>query len=392
MPSDRNTPSEHALESRLQKAAALKKQMEWLSRQLGGCGTPEPAGNREEEKLFFRDDGDDARTDNRRGNRAGTLHESAAPYHVSAPASLPPDFPSDDVTLELPPSKRSGMSVAGYESMEAVAARPAFVRRTIRRSMYVANDDSGMAGAAPAPALFPDPSGGPLKFDASFVACVTNYLLAGMAFRAISRLLEMESGLVVSETALRGLVLAAAETVAPVYAAMTVQTIPDWTNLRRMFEEAKTGGDWIADGFLQKIHALRELEVHARIRADRLGGAPEDLYRERRAARTESARIAASFFDQCREALPVQNPQSPLAAAIRCALEHECTLSEFLHDPALELSRTISETPADEPFAVLAVCADECRMHGVPFRAWLENTIVRLKQPVPPPFKELFPH
>ena len=394
MQSDRNTPSEHALESRLQRGAALKKQMEWLSRQLGGCGAPEPtepdAGDGDE--LAFQENADDARTDGRQGIRGGTLHEPAAPYHVSAPASVPEDFPADDVTLELPPSERGRMSVAGYETMEALAARPAFVRRTFRRSMYVANDDSGMAGAAPAPALFPDPSGGPLMFDASFVACVTNYLMAGMAFRTIARLLETESGLVVTESALRGLVLTAAETIAPLCAAMRARTIPDWTNLQRLFEDAKAGGDWIADGFLQKIHALRELEAHARARADRLGGTPEDLYRERRTVRTESARIAASFFDRCREALPVQNPQSPLTEAIRCALDHECALSEFLYDPGLELSRTSPETPVDEPYAVLAVCADACRTNGVPFRAWLEDVIIKLKQPVPPPSKDLVPH
>lgn len=94
----------------------------------------------------------------------------------------------------------------------------------------------------------------------------------------------------ISETALRGLVLSAAEAIAPVCAALVVRTLPDWMNLRRMFEEAKAGGDWLADEFLKGIHALCELEDHARIRAERLGGAPEVLYRERRAVRLESAR------------------------------------------------------------------------------------------------------
>ena len=212
-----------------------------------------------------------------------------------------------------------------------------------------------------------------------------------MAFRTISDRLKSESGLIVSESTLRGLVLTAAEAVAPVCAAMVVRTIPDWMNLRRMFGEAKAGGDWLADEFLQRIHALCELEEHARIRAERLGGAPEDLYRERRAVRSESARVATRFFERCRETLPAQNPLSPLAEALAFALEHEVSLSEFLHDPALELSRANPEKPVADPFAMLAVCADECRTRGVSFRAWLEDTLVKLKQPNPPPPESLFP-
>ena len=228
-------------------------------------------------------------------------------------------------------------------------------------------------------------------FDASFAAYVTDYHLAGMTFRTISERLKLESGLVISEATLRGLVLVAAEMVAPVCTAMVVRTIPDWMNLRRMFEEAKAGGDWLADEFLQRIHVLGELEGHARIRAERLGGAPEDLYRERRAVRTESARIAARIFERCRETLSSQNPRSILAEALAFALEHESLLSAFLHDPRLELSRANPETPVADPFAVLAVCADECRTRGVSFRVWLESALVKLKQPNPPPPASLFP-
>jgi len=386
MPSDRNPESERDL---VRENAALRKQVDWLSRQAYGRvmpglfsfpGEPEELSG---EMIPERN--------GKPENHAGALHEPAAEYHVSAPTSVPPDFPSEEVTLELPPEKRGGMSVAGYEPSEAIAMRPAVIRRTIRRALYVSDDGSGMAGAAPAPALFPDPSGGPQMFDASFVACVTNYHVAGMAFRTISRLLETESGLAISETALRGLVLAAAETVAPVCTAMVTRTLPDWMNLRRMFEEAKAGGDWLADDFLKSIHALFELEDHARLRADRAGGAPEDLYRERRAARLESARITAGFFERCHETLPAQNPKSPLAETLRHAVEHESFLSGFLYDPRLELSRANPETPVADPVAILAVCADECRTRGVPFRTWLENTLAKLKQPDPPPLKTLFP-
>ena len=388
MPSNRKQQPESDLESVLRENAALKRDMDWLSRQLYGRVMPglfaSPAAPNDIPCQDGKPVGEHTAA-------AHALHESAAPYHAPEPTDVPTDFPSDEVTLELPSAQAGGLSVAGYESSETIAARPAVIRRTIRRAMYVSNDGSGMAVAAPAPALFPDPSGGPLMFDASFVAHVTFLHMEGMSFRAISNLMEAESGLTVSETSLRDLTLSASKTVMPLCAAMVVRTLPDWNNLRRMFEEAKSNGDWFAEDFLMRIHALEELEEHARIRADRFGGSPEDLYRERRAARTESARITAAFFGQCREMLPAQNPQSPLAGTIRYAIEHERTLSEFLHDPRIELSRANPETPVADPFAALAVCADECRMHGVSFREWLEDTLVKLKQPNPPPFESLFP-
>lgn len=390
MASDRKSELERELEASLHENAALKKTIDLLSRQVYGRVMPGlyaiPPDEEERQSGAVI-----SRPDSFSGKSVGAFHEPAASYHVSEPVSVPPDFPSDEVKLELPPGRSGGMAVVAYENAEAIAARPAVVLRTIRRAMYAANDGSGMSAAAPEPALFPDPSGGPQKFDASFVAHVADFHLAGMTFRTISERLKLESGLVVPEPALRGLVSAAAETIAPVCAAMIVRTLPDWTNLRRMFEEAKAGGDWLADEFLKKIHALYELEEHARIRAERLGGSPEDLYRARRAVRTESARVAAGFFERCREALPVQNPRSILAEALAFALEHESGLSGFLHDPRLELSRANPETPVADPLAALAVCADECRVRGVSFRAWLENVLVKQKQPDPPPPESLFP-
>lgn len=386
MKSDGDPESERDL---VRENAALREIIGCLSRQTYGRIMPGLFAFPDKTEEDASEEGI-PRANGKRGNN-GVLREPAAAYHVPAAASVPPGCPSEEVTLELPPGKRGGMTVAGYEPSEAIAARPAIVRRTFRRALYVSDDGSGMAGAAPAPALFPDPSGGARMFDASFVACVANYRMAGMAFRMISELMETESGLAISETALRGLVLAAAETVAPVCTAMVTRTLPDWMNLRRMFEEVKAGGDWLADDFLKSIRALFELEERARIRADRLGGAPEDLYRERRAARLESARITARFFERCREALPAQNPESPLAETLRHAVEHESFLSGFLYDPRLELSRANPETPVADPVAILAVCADECRTRGVPFRTWLEDTLVKLKQPDPPPLETLFP-
>ena len=97
------------------------------------------------------------------------------------------------------------------------------------------------------------------------------------------------------------------------------------------------------------------------------------------------------FFERCGEVLPAQNPQSPLAGALRYAMEHESILSSFLHDPAMEMICANPETPVADPFAVLAVCADECRMRGISFRSWLENALVRLKQSDPPSPDALFP-
>lgn len=383
MPSDRKSQLEHELDASRHENADLKKTIDLLSRQVYGRVMP---------GLYAVPPGaDDLSPDAGPLHASGALRESAAPYRVSGPAAVPPDLPSDEVKLELPSAETKGMSVLAYESSEAVAVRPAVVSRTIRRAMYAADDGSGMSKAAPAPALFPDPSGGDRMFDASFVAFVTDLHTAGMTFRSISARLKTDSGLVISESALRELVLSAAEMIAPVCTAMVARTLPDWSNLRRMFEAAKAGGDWLADEFLRMIHALDELETHARIRAERSGGAPDDLYRERRAVRAESARIAARFFGRCREALPAQNPQSPLAEALRYAAEHENVLSAFLYDPELELSRANPETPAAGPLAVLTVCADECLARGVSFRAWLERTLVRLKQPDPPPPDTLFP-
>ncbi len=393
MPSDRKNPQSERrqIEAKDREIAELKALVDRLSRQVYGRVMPglyTVSPDAEEvlpDVVESRTVGD---SESVAGSRA--LHESAASYHVSGPVVVPSGLPSDELKLELPSAESAGMSVIAYETSEAIAARSPVVRRTIRRAMYVSADGSGMSAAAPEAALFSDPTGGTQMFDASFVAYAADHHQAGMTFRAISEHLKMESGIMVSEAVLRGLVLAAAEMISPVCAAMVVRTLPGWSNLRRMFEDAKAGGDWLVDGFLKGIHALFELEEHARIRAERLGGAPEDLYRERRAVRLESARIAARFFERCRDMLPAQNPRSPLAEALRHAIEHEKTLSEFLYDPRLELSRANPETPVADPFAVLAVCADECRRSGVSFRTWLEDTLVKLRQPNQPP-ESLFP-
>ena len=391
MLSDRDPLSEHEqIKEKDREIAALKKLVDRLSHQVYGRVMPGlyalPNGTDDDFP-----DGPAVTPDAAPENVSHAFRESAAPYHAFEPVIVPPDLPSDEVKLELSSAEAGGMSVLSYESSEAIAARPAVVSRTIRRAMYVSNDGSGMSGIAPAPALFPDPSGGPRMFDASFVAFVTDLHMAGMPFRLISGCLKTGSGLVISEAALRRLVLTAAETLATVCADMVVRRLPNWTNLRRMFEDARTGGDWLADEFLQKIHALSELEEYARNRGNRSGGSPDDLYRERRAVRTESARIATKFFERCGEVLPAQNPQSPLAGALRYAMEHESILSSFLHDPAMEMICANPETPVADPFAVLAVCVDECRMRGISFRSWLENALVRLKQSDPPSPDALFP-
>ena len=415
MSSDDDSRFEQQCEILRRENEELKFHVEWLSRQLFGRVMPKlitlpdfeldddfggrPAENdgnpTEKDGNPMNDDtGGHPAGDGAPGNKSASLRESAAPYRVSAPATAPSDLPTVDLTLELPVKESRGLFVAGFERSEAIGIRSAVIKRNIHRSMYISNDDSGLAAAAPVPALFPDPSGGPLMFDASFVAHVVDLRLAGSSFQAVSRRLSRENGLEISGDALRELALAAAELVRPVCTALFVRTLPDWMNLRRMFEQAAAGGDWFADEFLKKIHALFELENHARLRAERLGGAPEDLYRERRAVRagSGSVRITASFFDRCRDLLPVLDAASPLAETLRYALEHESFLSGFLYDPRLELSRANPETPIADPFILLAVCADECRMRGVPFRTWFERVLIALKQPGPPPPPDtLFP-
>ena len=401
-----------------QEIAALKKRIEWLSCQRYGRVLPgllaypaEPLSNGaqdDETVSSVRGPGitrDVPQTALKPG-RVGVLRESSAVYRVSGDAKPtepapsdetaafepPTDLPEEETTLELPPRERSGMTAVGFEDFEAVAARPAVVRRRIRRTMYAAIDGSGLAAAAPLPALFPDPAGGPLKFDASFAAWIASMRVAGRSFRSIASDLKIEEGLDVSESVLRGLFLAAAETVAPVCSALFLHTLPDWNSLRRMFEEAQSAGDWLADEFLKKIHALNMLEENARIRADRLGGAPEDLYRERRIARAQSQRIAGDFFARCRELAPTLASETPLAETLRYAVEHESVLCEYLYDAHVEMAVAPPDELHPDPLAALEILAAECEKRGVFFRGWLEYALVQLKQTPPAPPETLFPH
>lgn len=190
MPSDRKTQLEHELEASRHENADLKKTIDLLSRQVYGRVMPGLYAIPAEKEIDATDYGAE-RTGCISEKKDGKLHESAASYHVSEPVLVPPDLPSDEMKLELPPSKSAGMSVVAYESAEAVAVRSPVVRRTIHRAMYVSDDGSGMASAAPVPALFPDPSGGGQMFDASFVAYVTDFYLAGMTFRTISERMKL---------------------------------------------------------------------------------------------------------------------------------------------------------------------------------------------------------
>ena len=341
--------------------------------------------------------------------REGILRESSAPYRVSggkkarersdaeqaaSGEQFPTDagrLPEDETTLELPPRERAGMTAVGFEDFEAVAMRPAVVRRRIRRAMYAAMDGSGLAAAAPVPALFDDPSGGAVKFDASFAAWAASMRVAGHSFREIADRLKREDGLEVSEETLRALFAAVAEAVGPVCTAMFLGALPEWDNLRRMFEASSSAGDWMAEEFLKKIHALAVLEDNARTRADRLGGAPEDLYRERRALRAQSRRVVTEFFRRCRELGPALASGTPLEETVRYAIEHETVLSEYLYDPRVEMTGASTEGFRPDPLVSLEICAAECERRGAVFRVWLEETLVQLKRTPPPPPETLFP-
>ena len=400
-----------------QEIAALKKRIEWLSCQRYGRVLPglleytaetSPEGDRDDETSSpAREPGiarDVPQTAPKPG-RGGVLRESSAAYRVSGDAEPPEsptsesrtafeppsDLPEEMTELELPPRDRSGMTAVGFEDYEAVAARPAVVRRKMRRTMYAAMDGSGLAAAAPLPALFPDPTGGSLQFDASFAAWIASMRVAGRSFRSIASDLKTEEGLAVPEAVLRGLFEAVAETVAPVCSALFLHTLPDWNSLRRMFEDAQGAGDWLADEFLKKIHALNTLEENARIRADRLGGAPEDLYRERRTVRAQSRRIAGDLFARCRDLLPTLAPETPLAETLRYAVEHESVLCEYLYDAHVEMAVAPPDELRPGPLAALEILAAECEKRGVFFRGWLEHALVMLKQTPPAPPETLFP-
>ena len=399
-----------------QEISALKKRIEWLSSQRYGRVLPgllaypaEPSSDADqgdETDFPVRGPGiarDVPQTPLKPG-RSGVLRESSAVYQVSGDAKTQKSsreestafeplsgLPEEVIALELPPRERSGMTAVGFEDFEAVAARPAVVRRRIRRTMYAAMDGSGLAAAAPSPALFPDPSGGPLEFDASFAAWIASMRVAGRSFRSIVSDLKIEEGLDVPESVLRGLFLAVAETVAPVCSALFLHTLPDWNSLRRMFEEAQSAGDWLAEEFLKKIHALNVLEENARVRADRLGGAPEDLYRERRIARAQSQRIAGDLFARCRELIPTLAPETPMAETLRYAVEHESVLCEYLYDAHVEMAVAPPDELHPEPQATLEILAAECEKRGVFFRGWLEHALVMLKQTPPAPPETLFP-
>lgn len=407
---------EHSEQEYEQEIAALKKRIEWLSCQRYGrvlpgllaypAETPSdgPADDETSSPAREPETGRNVPEMAPKPGHAGVLREPSAVYHVSGepkppestqedstPFELPPGLPEEDVTLELPPRERSGMTAVGFEDFDAVAARPAVVRRRIRRTMYASMDDSGLAAAAPSPALFPDPAGGPLEFDASFAAWIAAMRVAGRSFRSIASDLKTGEDLDVPESVLRRLCLAVAETVAPVCSALFLHTLPDWNSLRRMFEEAQSAGDWMADEFLKKIHALNVLEENARIRADRLGGAPEDLYRERRIARAQSQRIAGDLFARCRELAPTLAPETPLAETVRYAVEHESVLCEYLYDPRVEMSVAPPDELHPDPLAALEILAAECEKRGVFFRGWLEHALVMLKQTPPAPPETLFP-
>ena len=196
---DRDSKSESSKADLLREIDELKKRIEWLSRQLYGRVMPGLYAMPGHEADGPADGLDDSARDgagpepvSSDGLQPAELRESAAAYRVSPPASIPEEFPSEDVTIELSEREVRGMSVIGFERSEAIAMRPAVVRRRLCRTMYVASDGSGFAAAALTPALFPDPAGGELLFDASFVAGVTDSRMAGASFASISKQLKRE--------------------------------------------------------------------------------------------------------------------------------------------------------------------------------------------------------
>ena len=122
MSSDRNQQSDlEQIDAKNREIAALKKTIDLLSRQAYGRVMPGLyALSSDAEAVSV--DADIPRSRDAVPDKAGgALHESATSYHVIEPVSVPPGFPADEVTLELPPAKSGGMSVISYETADAIS-------------------------------------------------------------------------------------------------------------------------------------------------------------------------------------------------------------------------------------------------------------------------------
>lgn len=164
-----------------------------------------------------------------------------------------------------------------------------------------------------------------------------------------------------------------------------------WSHSRRMFERAKESEPETVASALALIGGLYSVERD--MRRARLEGAAKRAVRE-----SQSAPIAREFFAWCRRQCGRGDllPKSPLAKALRYALDREDGLSVFLSDPCVaidtnHLERGLRPVPAGrrnwlfawtelgaERIGVVQSLLATCRLHGVDPYTYLVDVLQRV--------------
>ena len=164
-----------------------------------------------------------------------------------------------------------------------------------------------------------------------------------------------------------------------------------WSHCRRGFEQAKESEPETAASALALIGGLYGIERD--IRRTHVEGAAKRAIRE-----SQSAPIAREFFAWCRKQCERVDllPKSPLAKALRYALEREDGLSVFLTDPRVaidtnHLERGLRPVPMGrrnwlfawtelgaERVGVIQSLLATCRLHGVDPYTYLVDILQRV--------------
>ena len=164
-----------------------------------------------------------------------------------------------------------------------------------------------------------------------------------------------------------------------------------WAHCRRGFEQARESAPAATAAALALIGGLYSIERD--IRRARVEGAAKRVIRESR-----SAPIAQEFFAWCRKQCDRVDllPKSPLAKALRYALDREDGLSVFLTDPRVaidtnHLERGLRPVPLGrrnwlfawtelgaERVGVIQSLLATCRLHGVDPYTYLVDVLQRV--------------
>ena len=164
-----------------------------------------------------------------------------------------------------------------------------------------------------------------------------------------------------------------------------------WSHTRRLYEQAKESDPDAAASALALIGGLYSIERD--IRRARLEGAAKRAIRE-----SQSAPIAKEFFAWCRRQTERADllPKSPLAKALRYALDREDGLSVFLSDPRVAIDtnhveRGLRRIPTGrrnwmfawtelgaERIGVIQSLLATCELHGVDPYTYLVDVLQRV--------------